>query len=64
MLRFVLGDYFSQIAKERMLLITSYRFTGKKCCKCKGMIRVIGLVTLQSLGELAQTSGSYFKDMQ
>ena len=64
MLRFALGNYFLQIAKERMLLITSYRLTRKKCCKCKGMIRVIGLVTLQSLGELAQTSGSYFKDMQ
>ena len=47
-----------------MLLITSYRLTRKKCCKCKGTVRVIGLVTLQSLGELAQTSGSYFKDMQ
>ena len=64
MLRFALGNYFLQIAKERMLLITSYRLTRKKCCKCKGTIRVIGLVTLQSLGELAQTSGSYFKDMQ
>ena len=63
MLRFALGNYFLQITKERMLLITSYRLTKKKCCKCKGMIRVIGLVTLQSLGELAQTSGSYFKDM-
>ena len=64
MLRFALGDYFLQITKERMLLITSYRLTRKKCCKFKGMIRVIGLVTLQSLGELAQTSGSYFKEMQ
>ena len=64
MLRFALGNYFLQIAKKRMLLITSYRLTRKKCCKCKGMIRVIGLVTLQFLGELAQTSGSYFKDMQ
>ena len=64
MLRFALGNYFLQITKERMLLITSYRLTRKKFCKCKGMIRVIGLVTLQSLGELAQTSGSYFKDMQ
>ena len=44
MLRFALGDYFLQITKERMLLITSYRLTKKKCCKCKGMIRVIGLV--------------------
>ena len=64
MLRFALGNYFLQIAKERMLLITSYRLTRKKCCKCKGTIRVIGLVTLQSLGELTQASGSYFKDMQ
>ena len=64
MLRFALGNYFLQIAKEGMLLITSYRLTREKCCKCKGTIRVIGLVTLQSLGELAQTSGSYFKDMQ
>ena len=63
-LRFALGDYFLQITKERMLLITSYRLTRKKRCKCKGVIRVIGLVTLQSLGELAQTSGSYFKGMQ
>ena len=46
MLRFALGDYFLQITKERMLLITSYRLTRKTCCKCKGMIRVIGLVTL------------------
>ena len=46
MLRFALGDYFLQITKERMLLITSYRLTRKKCCKCKGIIRVIGLVTL------------------
>ena len=36
MLRFALGNYFLQIAKERMLLITSYRLTRKKCCKCKG----------------------------
>ena len=64
MLRFALGNYFLQITKERMLLITSYRLTRKKCCKCKGTITVIDLVTLQSLGELAQTSGSYFKDMQ
>ena len=63
MLRFALGNYFLQITKERMLLITSYRLTRKKCCKCKGMIRVIGLVTL-SLGELSQISGSYFKDKQ
>ena len=62
--RFVLGNYFLQIAMERMLLITSYRLTRKRCCKCKGTIRIIGLVTLQYLGELAQTSGSYFKDMQ
>ena len=47
MLRFVLGDYFLQITKERMLLITSYCLTKKKCCKCKGMIRVIGRVTLR-----------------
>ena len=46
MVRFALGDYFLQITKERMLLITSYRLTRKKCCKCKGTIRVIGLVTL------------------
>ena len=46
MLRFALGDYFLQITKERMLLITSYRLTRKKCCKCKGPIRVIGLVIL------------------
>ena len=64
MLRFALGNYFLQITKERMLLITSYRLTRKKCCKCNGMVRVIGLVTLQSLVELAQTSGSYFKDMK
>ena len=64
MLKFALGNYFSQITKERMFLITSYRLTRKNCCKCKRTIRVIGLVTLQSLGELAQTSGSYFKDMQ
>ena len=36
MLRFASGDYFLQITKERMLLITSYRLTRKKCCKCKG----------------------------
>ena len=64
MLRFALGNFFLHITKERMLLITSYRLTRKKCHKCKGTIRVIDLVTLQSLGELAQTSGSYFKDMQ
>ena len=64
MLRFALGNYFLQIAKERMLLITSYRLTRKKCCKCKGTVRVIGLVTLQSLGELTQTPVSYFKDTQ
>ena len=64
MLRFALGDYFLQITKERMLLIISYRLARKKCWKCKGMVRVIGLVTLQSLGQLAQTSGSYFRDTQ
>ena len=65
MLRFALGNYFlPKIAKERMLLSVSYRLTRKKCFKCKGEIRVIGLITLQSLGEIAQTSGSYFKDMQ
>ena len=63
MLRFALGNYFLWIATERMLLITSYRLTRKNCCKCKGTIRVIGLVILQSMGELAQTS-SYLKDMQ
>ena len=57
-LRFTLGNYFLQIATERMLLITSYRLTKKKCCKWKGTIRVIGLVAFQSLGELAQTSGT------
>ena len=64
MLRFALGEYSLKITKERMLLITSYRLVRKKCCKYKETIRVIGLVTLCSLGELAQTSGSYFKDMQ
>ena len=64
MLSFALDNYFLQIGKQRMLLITSYRLTRKKCCKCKGTISVIGLVTLQSLGELAQTSGSYLKDIQ
>ena len=64
MLSFALDNYFLQIAKQRMLLITSYRLTRKKCCKCKGMVRVIGVVTLQSLGELTQISRSYFKDMQ
>ena len=44
-------DYFLQINKEKML-------------QMQGKMRVIGLVTLPSLGELAQTSGSYFKDMQ
>ena len=53
MLRFSSGNYFLQIAKERILLITSYRLTRKKCCKCKWTIRVIDLITLQSLGELA-----------
>ena len=60
MLRFALGNYFLQIIKESMLLITSY-ILRKKCCKCKEMIRVIGLITLQYLRELAQTSGSYYK---
>ena len=64
MLSFALDNYFLQIGKQRMLLITSYRLTRKECCICKGTIRVIGLVTLQSLGELAQTSGSYLKDIQ
>ena len=50
----LLGNYSLKIAKERMLPITSYRLTRKKCCKCKGTIRVIGLITLQSMGELAQ----------
>ena len=35
MLRFALGNFFLHITKERMLLITSYRLTRKKCCKCK-----------------------------
>ena len=30
----------------------------------QGNDKSIGLVTLHSLGELAQTAGSYFKDMQ
>ena len=46
MLRSALGNYFLQITKERMLLITSYILTRKKCCKCKGTVRVIDLVTL------------------
>ena len=45
MLGFALGDYFLQVTKERMLLITSHILSRKKCCKCKGMIRVIGVVT-------------------
>ena len=57
-LRFALGNYFLQIATKRMLLIASYRLTRKRCCKCKGMIRLIGLVIHQSLQELAQTSGA------
>ena len=63
MLRFALGDYFLQITKERMLLITSYRLARKKCCKCKGTIRKIGLVILV-LGRISPASESYFKDMQ
>ena len=61
-LRFALGDYSLQITKQRMLLITSYRLTRKKCCKCKGKSDQSGYTL--SLGELAQTLGSYFKDMQ
>ena len=41
MLGFALGNQFLQIAKEEMLLITSYRLTRKKCCKCKETIRVL-----------------------
>ena len=63
MLRFALGNYFLQITKERMLLITSYRLTRKKCCKCKGTMSDWSGYTL-SLGELAQTSGGYFNDKQ
>ena len=33
-----------------MLLITSYKLKMKKYYKCKGRIRVIGLVTLHSSG--------------
>ena len=35
-LRFALGNYFLQIAKERMLLITSYRLTKKKTLQMQG----------------------------
>ena len=63
MLRFAFGDYFLQITKERMLLSTSYRLMRKKCCKCKGMMSDWSDYILP-LGELAQTSKSYFKDMQ
>ena len=64
MLRVALGHDFLQITKERMLLITSYRLTRKKCCKCKGTMGVIALAILCPWGELAQTSGSYLKNMQ
>ena len=63
MLGFTSGDYLLQIAKERMLLITSYRLTKKKCCKCKGNDKSDWSGYTLSLGELAQTTGSYFKDM-
>ena len=64
MLRFALGNYFLQIAKERMLLITSYRLTKKKTLQMQGNDNSNWSGYTLSLGELAQTSGSYFKDMQ
>ena len=64
MLRFALGDYFLQVTKEGLLLITSYRLTKKKCCKCKGNDKSDWSGYTLFFGELAQTSGSYFKDMQ
>ena len=63
-LRFALGDYFLQIATEGMLLTNSYRLKRKKMLQMQGNNKSNWSVTLQSLGELAQTSGSYFKDMQ
>ena len=64
MLRFALGDYFLQITKERMLLITSYRLTRKNYCQMQGTDKSDWSGYILSLGELAQTLGSYFKDMQ
>ena len=64
MLRFALGDYFLQITKERMLLITSYRLTRKKMLQMQGNHKSDWSVYTLSLGELAQTSGGYFNDKQ
>ena len=64
MLRFALDNYFLQIAKGRMLLITSYRLTRKKMLQMQGNDKSDWSGYTQSLGELAQTSGSYFKDIQ
>ena len=59
MLRFALGNYFLQIAKERILLINK-----KKMLQMHGNGNSNWSGYTPSLGELAQTSGSYFKDMQ
>ena len=57
--RFTLGDYLLQITKERML--ADY-FKEKDVANASG--KVVELVTLSSLGALAQTFRSYFKDRQ
>ena len=51
--RFVLGGYFLQTTKERMLLITSKK---KDICKCKGKSSPTGYTPF--LGGLAQILGS------
>ena len=57
--KFALGGYLLQITKERKLLITTEK---KDICKCKGKSGRTGYTPF--LGGLAQTLGSYFKDIQ
>ena len=59
-----LGDYFLQITKERMLLIYFLQANKEKMLQMQGNDKSDWSGYTPSLGELAQTLGSYFKDMQ
>ena len=56
--RFLVGDYFLRITKERMFLITSKR----RMLQLKGESGLTGYTPY--LGSLAEILGIYFKDMQ
>ena len=63
-LRFALGNYFLQIAKEKDVTDYFLQINKKKMLQMQGNDKSNWSGYTLSLGELAQISGSYFKDKQ